>query len=114
MAVDCSSVDTTYADVTSVVDLSLVFIVDIMTDFDWYVLSLVFIVDIMIDVSWYVVSMDSDVDWSLEASNEDVGVFIWVEDVISVDIPVEYILYEGVDCATVNKEFEFLKKFWGK
>ena len=101
LAVDGSSLDAT---VPSVVDLSLVFIVDIMIDFDWYVLSLVFIVDIMIDVSWYVVSMDSDVDWSLEASNEDVGVFIWVEDVISVDIPVEWILDEGVDCATVNEE----------
>ena len=49
--------------------------------------------------------MGSDVDWSLGASNEDVGVFIWVEDVISVDIPVECTLDEGVDCASVNEKF---------
>ena len=35
LAVDCSSVDTTDADVTSIVDLSLVFIVDIVVDVDW-------------------------------------------------------------------------------
>ena len=35
LAVDCSSVDTTDADVTSVVDLSLVLIVDIVVDVDW-------------------------------------------------------------------------------
>ena len=46
--------------------------------------------------------MGSDVDWSLGASNE-----VWVEDVISVDIPVECTLDGGVDCATVNEEFEF-------
>ena len=84
LTVDGSSLDTT---VPSVVDLSLVFIVDIM-----------------IDVAWYVVSLDSDVDWSLEASNEDVGVFIWFAEVISVDIPVECRLDEGVNCATVNEE----------
>ena len=49
--------------------------------------------------------MGSDVDCSLGASNEDVEV--WVEDVISVDIPVECRLDWGVDCATVNEEFEF-------
>ena len=49
--------------------------------------------------------MGSDVDWSLGASNRDVEGFIWVEYVISVDIPVEYILDEGVDCATENEEF---------
>ena len=58
--------------------------------------------------------MGSDVDWSLGASNEDVEGFIWVEDVISVDIPVECTLDEGVDCATMNEEFEFYKEFLGK
>ena len=57
--------------------------------------------------------MGSDVDWSFGASNEDVEGFIWVEDVISVDIPVECTLDEGVDCATVNEEFEFYKEFLG-
>ena len=77
-------------------------------------MSLVFIVDIVGDVDWSVVSMGSNVDWSLGASNEDVEGFIWVENVVSVDIPVECILDEGVDCATVNEEFEFSKELWGK
>ena len=49
--------------------------------------------------------MGSDVDCSLGALNEDVEV--WVEDVISVDIPIEWILDEGVDCTTFDEEIRF-------
>ena len=51
--------------------------------------------------------MSSGDDWSLWASKEDVEVFIWVEDVISVDIPIEWILDEGVDCTTFDEEIRF-------
>ena len=54
-AVDCSSVDKPDAEGPSTVEMSLVFIVDIR-----------------IDVDWYVVSIDSNVDWSLEALDEGV------------------------------------------
>ena len=57
-------------------------------------MSLVFIVDIRIDVDWYVVSIDSNVDWSLEAADEGVD--------------------DGVDCTTVNEEFQFNNKSWGE
>ena len=77
MAVDCSSVDKPDAEGPSTDEMSLVFIVDIR-----------------IDVDWYVVSIDSNVDWSLEASDEGVD--------------------DGVDCTTVNEEFEFNNKLWGK
>ena len=47
-------------------------------------------------------SIDSDDEWSLEALDEDVEVFIGVADIISVDIPLEGMFDEGVDCTTVE------------
>ena len=59
-------------------------------------------------------SIDSDVEWSLEALDEDVEVFIGVADAISVDIPVEWMLAGDLDCTTVNEEIKFHTECWGE
>ena len=50
-------------------------------------------------------SIDSDDNRSLEDFDENVEIFIWVSDATSVDLSVEWIFDEGVDCTTVNEEF---------
>ena len=59
-------------------------------------------------------SIDSDVEWSLEALDENVEVFIGVADIISDDIPLEGMFDEGVDCTTVNEELKFYEECWGE
>ena len=46
--------------------------------------------------------------------DENVEVFIGVADIISVDIPLEGMFDEGVDCTTVNEELKFYEECWGE